>query len=177
MRSDRDDAIDAAISAAAQALTSAPPSPAIRAGVRNRIGDDRVASAFRRKIRWWLIPAVAAAAVVLVAAIVGRILPGPAVPDGPGRVRPTDVRPPLTSTPPPSLVTTQPEPATAIPSAVSLPVRRLADAFEPPPEELEPLIPPITIPPLETELIVVDAGSGVMPIEIEPLRIEPLQGE
>ena len=53
----------------------------------------------------------------------------------------------------------------------------LAPTFEPPFEEPEPLIPPITIEPLETELIAVDASSGVMPIEIEPLQIEPLRGD
>jgi hypothetical protein len=62
-------------------------------------------------------------------------------------------------------------------------VRQLAATFEPPPiEEPEPLIPAIAIPQLETEplairQIAMDVSSGVMPIEIEPLRIEPLQGE
>jgi len=52
-----------------------------------------------------------------------------------------------------------------------------AEAVEPPTEEIESLIPPIAIPALETRQIAVATGSGVVPIEIEPLRIEPLQGE
>lgn len=169
MRSERDGAIDAAIAAAAEALTSAAPSAALRVGVRDRIG--------RRHTAWWLVPA-AAAAVVLVA-ILGRTLSGPAVPDGPDRVRAADVRLAIEHASPQleTVGRALSGPPDRVRPAVTPPVRRLAAAFEPPVEEMEPLIPPITIPPLETELIVVDASSGVMPIEIEPLRIEPLQGE
>lgn len=173
MRGERDDAaIDAAIAAAAQALTSAAPSAALRAGVRDRIGGrGLVASALRRKNLRWLVPAAAAAAVVVVALILGRLTSQP--PGAPGN-QPRPSAPVLVTAPAP-----QPNPGPVVETATvaSPPVRRLAAAFEPPIEEVEPLIPPITIPPLETELIVVDASSGVMPIEIEPLRIEPLQGE
>jgi hypothetical protein len=41
--------------------------------------------------------------------------------------------------------------------------------------EEEPPIPPIAIEPLVTVQIAVE-NSGVMPIEIEPLQIEPLRG-
>lgn len=161
MRSERDDAaIDAAIAAAAQALTSAAPSAALRVGVRDRIGQRRPAR--------WLVPAAAVAAVAM-ALILGRSTPQP--PGAPGK-QPRPSVPALVAAPAP-----QPDNGPAVEVLSSPPVRRLAAAFEPPVEELEPLIPPITVPPLETELIVVDVSSGVMPIEIEPLRIEPLQGE
>ena len=162
MRSERDDAIDAAISAAAEALTSAGPSAALRAGVRDRIG--------RRRAAWWLVPAAAAAAVVI-ALVLGRLTSQP--PEAPGN-QPRPSAPALVTAPAPE---SDNSPVDEAVSVQSPPVRRLAAAFEPPVEEVEPLIPPIMIPPLETELIVVDVSSGVMPIEIEPLRIEPLQGE
>ena len=199
MRSDQDDdPIDAAIAAAARSLTAAEPSAALRAGVRDRIGGDGLmASASRRKNLWWLVP-VGATAVVLVAAIVGRALLG-----APESVRPADVRPSIEQASPQLEVvsrTTPPHRAGAMgtprsgPAAPGGPngvrrtgtsprVRRLAATFEPPPiEELEPLIPAIAIPQLETEpleirQIAMDVSSGVMPIEIEPLRIEPLRGE
>jgi len=84
---------------------------------------------------------------------VGRALSG--APGGPDRVRPTIEQ--------------------------SIPVRRLAADVAVPPEE-ESLIPPIAIEPLATDplpavQIVVDQSSGVMPIEIASLRIEPLQGD
>ena len=45
------------------------------------------------------------------------------------------------------------------------------------PEEEEPPIPPITIEPVHTVQIAVDESSDVMPIDIAPLQIEPLQGQ
>jgi hypothetical protein len=64
--------------------------------------------------------------------------------------------------------------------------RRLATAI-PPREEEESLIPPIAIEPLvtlplravslEAVQIAVDQSSGVMPIVIAPLQIEPLLGQ
>jgi hypothetical protein len=56
-----------------------------------------------------------------------------------------------------------------------VPQRRVAAAVAPAVEEENPLIPPITIEPLSTTRIAVDASAGVTPIEIEPLQIEPLQ--
>jgi hypothetical protein len=162
MRSEQGDGIDAAIAAAAQALTSGEPSAALRGGVRDRIG--------RRRTAWWFVPAAAVAAAVLAAIILGR-----ATPPAPGAPvnQPTPAAPALVSVPAP-----QPQ-RRPVDEAVAVvpPMRRLAAPFEPVVEELEPLIPPIAIPPLETTQIVVDVSSGVMPIEIEPLRIEPLQGE
>ena len=190
MRSEQHDGrFDAAIDAAARSLTAAEPSPALRAGVRDRIG--------RRRIAWWLVPASALAVVIVVALVgrtdvgrtdvgrtdvgrtdvgrtdvgrtgVGRTLSGPA----------TDIR--LASehvSPPPETVglAATGGPDKARPASVGQ-ARPIA-TFEPAPEDLESPIPPIMIPPLETKQIAVDARSGVMPIEIEPLRIEPLQGE
>lgn len=176
MRSEQGDSrFDAAIDAAASALTSADPSPALRAGVRDRIG--------KRRTAWWLVPA-SVLAVVVVVALVGRILPGPATQGGPDKARPTDIadlRPALDRvSPPPETVgrTLSGPAAQGGPDKARPPrMRRLPPTFEPAPEDLEPLIPPLMIPPLETQQIAVDARSGVMPIEIEPLRIEPLQGE
>ena len=161
MRSEQGDGIDAAIAAAAQALTSAEPSAALRAGVRERIG--------RRRSAWWFVPAAAVAAAVVAAIILGR-----ATPPAPGAPvnQPTPAAPVLGSVPAP-----QPD-SRPIDQAVTVlpPMRRLAAPFEPPVEELESPIPPIAIPPLETTQIVVDVSSGVMPIEIEPLQMEPLRG-
>ena len=44
-------------------------------------------------------------------------------------------------------------------------------------EDIAPLIDPIMIEPITTVQIAIDVSSGVMPIDIEPLRIEPLQGQ
>ncbi len=94
----------------------------------------------------------------------------------PTGIRATDVRlVPALVTAPPNAV---PGPAHEVQPAVTVPLAdRLTATFEPPAEEPEQLIQPITIPALETQQIAVDTSSGVMPIEIVPLRIEPLQGE
>jgi hypothetical protein len=54
-------------------------------------------------------------------------------------------------------------------------------AATPPPDE-EPIVPQITIeplwtPPLTEVQIAADVRSGVMPIDVEPLQIEPLLGQ
>lgn len=168
MRSEQGDGrFDAAIDAAASALTAADPSPALRAAVRDRIGG--------RRTSWWLVP-VGALAALIVVMLVGRALLGPS--EGPGRVRAGTTRPGVAPEPiaVPGLAPDI-QPVVAATTATRPPMRRLPTPFEPAPEDLEPLIPPIMIPPLETKQIAVDARSGVMPIEIEPLRIEPLQGE
>lgn len=200
MRSNQDDdAIDAAIAEAARSLTAAAPSSTLRAAVRDRIerpslvalvllGPPKlafrsfVASAFRRKKSWWLVPVGAMVAVSAVT-IVGRTFLGP--PGGPDRVRPKDVRSAIdhVSSPLETVGRTLSGPAASggpervRPTVTPPPIRRVAATFVPTPEELEPLIPPLTIPLLETKQIAVDTSSGVMPIEIIPLRIEPLQGE
>jgi hypothetical protein len=198
MRSERDNHLDAAIDAAARSLTAGEPSAALRTRVRDRISERSpvasafpffVASAFRRKAGWWLVPACAMTALIAVM-IGGRPLSGPALSGGPDKARPTDVR--LTidraSTQPAAVgrtLSVTGGPDKARPTGASAKARPPVTSAQPPAaatlelpfEELEPLIPPITIEPLETRLIVVDTSSGVMPIEIEPLQIEPLRGD
>ena len=168
--SERDERIDAIIDAAAQSLTAAEPSAALRAAVHDRV---RMASAFRRKVGWWLVPLGATAALIAVM-LVGRTLSDPASgpaggpdkarpTDVPGVARPTDVRATIDNNP-----STQP-----VLVARPTPVLALAPTFEEP----EPTIPPLSIPPLETKLIAVETSSGMVSIDVEPMRIEPLQGE
>ena len=179
MRNERP--IDALIDEAARRLVAGEPSSSLRRSVRERIG--------RRRSAWSLVPAFAGAAALLVVAVivgsallgpVGRTLSGPA--HGSDRVRPTADRPATNGTVP--VVASQPnEPAAIqpVPSAPRQLARRLAADVAPPPEEESP-IPPIAIEPLATEplgavQIAVDMSSGVMPIEIAPLQIEPLLGQ
>jgi hypothetical protein len=170
MRNERP--IDALIDEAARRLVAGEPSSSLRRSVRERIG--------RRRSAWSLVPAFAGvAALLVVAVIMGRTLSGPA--HGPDRVV-TGERPPIERAAP--AVASQPnEPAAIqpVPSAPRQLARRLAADVAPPPEEESP-IPPIAIEPLATEplgavQIAVDVSSGVMPIEIAPLQIEPLLGQ
>lgn len=159
--------VDALIDEAARRLVAGEPSSALRRGVRERIDRRRPALSF--------VPVLAGvAALLVVAVIVGRALLGPS--DGPDRVRPTGERPTFERTEP-AIASQGPEP-TAIQPEPGAPrqLRRVAAVPLPLPEE-EPLIPPITIEPLATAQIAVDESSGVMPIEIEPLQIEPLLGQ
>ena len=60
-------------------------------------------------------------------------------------------------------------------------LRRLAGDVAAPPQEEEPLIPPIAVEPLQPVQIAVGnpitvESSGVMPIEVAPLQLEPLRG-
>lgn len=192
MQSERDDHLDAVIDAAARSLTAGEPSAALRTRVRDRISERSpvasafpffVASAFRRK--GWLVPAGAMTALIAVMIVgptlldplggpdVGQNLSGPPA-------RPADVRLSIDRGPDVGRTLLGPParpkgvPAKAGPGVTPPPLA--AATLEPPFEELEPLIPPITIEPLETSLITVDS-SGVMPIEIEPLQIEPLRGD
>ena len=177
MRNERPDPIDALIDEAARRLVAGEPSSSLRSSVRDRIG--------RRRPVWLAVPAWgAAAAVVIAVLIVGRALSGP--PFERDSVRPADH--PATNSHVPA-VASQPADVTPIqpvPSAPRQLARRLAADVAPPPEEESP-IPPIAIEPLDTVplrevplravQIAVDVSSGVMPIEIEPLQIEPLLGQ
>jgi hypothetical protein len=167
----RNDHIDALIDDAARRLTAGEPSSALRGVVRDRIGTGRSAG-------WSFAPALVGVSLVVLA-IVGRALLGP--PGERDNVRPTLDR---ASTPPgesapqvPGLTATQPERIEARQFT-----RRLAEPVAPPPVEEESPIPPIVIEPLATVplgavQIAVDVSSGVMPIEIAPLQIEPLLGQ
>lgn len=168
MRNERPDPIDEVIDEAARRLVAGEPSSALRSSVRDRIA--------KRRSVWSFVPALAgAAALLVVAVIVGRALLGPV--DAPEQ-KPTVAR--SGAERPGDAVASQPTnvtPIQPVPSAPRQLARRLAaDITALPPEEESP-IPPIAIEPLTTAQIAVDVSSGVMPIEIAPLQIEPLLGQ
>jgi hypothetical protein len=166
MRDEHSDAaIDQLIASAAKALTASEPTRALRSGVRERITRPRSA--------WSFVPVLAGVPVLAVAAvIVGRVWSGAA--GEPASVRPSnqivDAAPAPSA---PAAVFVQPV-VTQAARAQTRP--RLTARRETPLEVDDTVIPPLTIAPLSTTQIAVDTGSGVMPIEIEPLQIEPLSG-
>ena len=174
--------IDALIDEAARRLVAGEPSSLLRRRVRDRIG--------KRQTAWSFVPALAgAAALLVVAVIVGRALLGPVGRTLSGPANGSDIvatgeRPTIERAAP--AVSSQPANVTPIQPVRTTPRQsgRLlaADVTVPPPAEDESPIPPITIEPLTTEplravLIAVDVSSGVMPIDIAPLQIEPLLGQ
>jgi hypothetical protein len=169
--------IDALIDEAARRLVAGEPSSLLRRRVRDRIG--------KRQTAWSFVPALAGAAVLLVVAvIVGRALLGPVDRTLSGPANGSDIvatgeRPTIERAAP--AVSSQPADVTPIPPVRTTPRplgRRLAaDVPVPPPAEEESPIPPIAIEPLTTAQIAVDVSSGVMPIDIAPLQIEPLLGQ
>ena len=174
------DPIDALIDSAARQMMAGEPSASLRSAVRDRVE--------QRRSPWFLSPAMAGAAamVVIAGVLVGRTLLDQA--DAPGdrdNDRPTIQQPAIAAVPEaqPQVVDAWPADAQEERRRQADPrlVRRLADDVAPAPQEDEPLIPPIAVEPLETVQIAVGnpiavESSGVMPIEIEPLRIEPLRG-
>ena len=173
------DPLDALIDHAARQIVAGEPSSLLRGAVRDRIE--------HRRSAWSLSPAIAgvAAAVVIAAVPVGRALLGP--PDERNNVRPTIA---LTRTPdaPDKARPTIDVDEVGIRSVrlqadqnrVRL-TRRLADDVAAPPQEEESLIPPIAVEPLDPVQIAVGNpitvdNSGVMPIEVAPLQLEPLRG-
>jgi len=176
------DPIDALIGSAARQMVAGEPSSSLRSAVRDRIE--------RRRSAWSLSPAIAGAAVALViaAVLVGRTLLGPAVtPGAPDKARPTielTSAPDVTETARPTIdvgeVGTRSIRLQADRNRFRL-TRRLADEVAAPPQEEESLIPPIAVEPLEPAQIAVGNpitvdSSGVMPIEVAPLQLEPLRG-
>jgi len=168
------DPIDALIDSAARQLVAGEPSLSMRRAVRERIE--------HRRSPWFLAPAIAGAAAVIAIAIVlvGRTVSGPAgTPDERDNVRPTIERA-ATPAPPPQVVEPEGIRRVRLQADQRGPTRRLADDVAVLPQEEEPLIPPLAIEPLETDQIAVGnpitvESSGVMPIEIDPLQIEPLR--
>lgn len=173
------DPIDALIDGAARQMVAGEPSSSLRSAVRDRIE--------HRRSAWLLSPAIAgvAGAVVIAAVLVSRTLLSP--PDERNNVRPTIE---LTRTPdaPDKARPTIDVDEVGIRSvrlqadqdSVRL-MRRLADEVAVPPQEEESLIPPIALEPLEPAQIAVGnpitaGSSGVMPIEVAPLQLEPLRG-
>ena len=180
------DPIDALIDGAARQMVAGEPSSSLRSAVRDRIE--------HRRSAWSLPPAIAGAAVALVIAAVpvGRALLGP--PDERNNVRPTIELTQTRDAPdPPSHgfgvarptidvdeVGTRSIRLQADQNPVRL-TRRLADEVAAPPQEEESLIPLIAVDPLEPVQIAVGnpiavESSGVMPIEVAPLQLEPLRG-
>ena len=173
------DPLDALIDHAAQQIVAGEPSSSLRSAVRDRIE--------HRWSAWSLSPAIAGAAVALVIAAVpvGRALLGP--PGAPDKARPTielTSAPDAPETARPTIdvdeVGTRSVRLQADQNRVRL-TRRLADEGAAPPQEEESLIPPIAVEPLEPAQIAVGNpitvdSSGVMPIEVAPLQLEPLRG-
>ena len=162
------DPIDALIDHVARQLVTGEPSSALRSSVRGRIE--------RRHGVWSLVPAWGVTvAVAVTAVIVGRALWD--VPDAVNRSKTSAQRAAVTQ---PGRV----EPAerserlerSERPERSERSERSARSAVPVLPEEESP-IPPIAIEPLATVQVAVDASSGVMPIEIEPLQIEPLLGQ
>ena len=174
------DPLDALIDHAARQIVAGEPSSSLRGAVRARVE--------HRQSAWLLSPAIAGAAVALViaAVLVGRALLGPS--DERNNIRPTIE---LSSAPDaptrPALDVNEAGPRSVRPpwrQADQNPVRlmrRLADDIAVPPQEEESLIPPIAVEPLDPVQIAIAnpitvESSGVMPIEIAPLQLEPLRG-
>lgn len=173
------DPIDALIDGAARQMVAGEPSSSLRSAVRDRIE--------HRRSAWSLSPAIAGAAALVIAAVpVGRALLGPpGAPDPPshrfGVARPTIERVAIPAPPAPSVESdTRSVRLQADQNRVRL-TRRLADEVAVPPQEEESLIPPIAVEPLDPVQIAVGNpitvdNSGVMPIEVAPLQLEPLRG-
>ena len=174
------DPLDALIDHAARQIVAGEPSSSLRGAVRDRIE--------HRRSAWSLSPAIAGAAVALVIAAVpvGRALLGPpGAPDPPshrfGVARPTIERVAIPAPPAPSVESdTRSVRLQADQNRVRL-ARRLADNVAAPPQEEESLILPIAVEPLEPAQIALGNpitvdSSGVMPIEVAPLQLEPLRG-
>jgi hypothetical protein len=163
-------AADRAIDAAARDLTCGEPTPQLRAAVRRRI-EPRT---------WWRmpmwVPATVAAAAIVVAIVLTRNAPDAPVGSPP---RPEQI---VATTPPASLVPVvspaPPAEPTRVRPAVRTTIRPAANSRTDPNgsrASTEPLYPPLVIEPLVVARIAMDAASGVMPIELEPLQIEALQ--
>ncbi len=165
------DPIDALIDSAARQMMAGEPSASLRHAVRERIP--------ARRPVWLLVPAWGVAAGVLIAGLIGgRALLGP--PGARDNVRPAIERAASPVQQPPVVESdSRSVGLQADQQAVRL-TRRLADDVAAPQEE-EPPIPPIAVQPLEPVQIAVGnpitvESSGVMPIEVAPLQLEPLRG-
>jgi hypothetical protein len=173
------DPIDALIDSAAREMMGGEPSASLRSAVRHRIE--------RRRPMWSLVPAWGVAASVAVAALfVGWALLGPSGAPDPTRpiAQPAIERAAIPVEQPPPVVAPDTGSVRSPWQAGQEPVpltRRVADDVAALPQEEESLIPPIAIAALEPGQIAVGnpiavESSGVMPIEIEPLQLEPLRG-
>jgi hypothetical protein len=143
----RAESLDRVVDTAAHAMTRGEPSLRLRHDVRARIGKR---PSWRDKRIW--IPAMASATALLLIAIAGRgLLEQPEAPR---------LAPQIATVEPPK----SPEPAA--------PERfERFERFE------RPSVNPIVIEPIVVPLMAVETSSGPMPIEIDPLQVEPLQPE
>ena len=186
MRNERGEPIDALIDSAARQIVAGEPSSSLRSAVRNRV-------AARRPV-WLLAPAWGVVlGVMLAALIVGRALVSDPVGralSGPAAER-DNVRPTIELTRAPD-ASEKSRPTIEVDEvgirSVRLEanqnaarLRRLADDVAVMPQEEEPVIPPIAVEPLDPVQIaagnpITVENSGVMPIEVAPLQLEPLRG-
>ena len=150
---------DELIDRVARAMTHGEPSTSLRQAVRTRIEQDRTPWAGRV----W-IPASAAATLVL-AAIVTWTLSDPRVEP----LRSTQLATALDVAPPVPLE------SAPVPVSAQLSARSDSEGGSRSTRQLSLAVPPLVIEPISVPLIAVDASSGVMPIEIDPLQIEALQ--
>jgi len=171
---------DELIDRAVHAMTRGEPSDQLRAAIRARIEKRPPVLSTpglatyppepwqRRKLprRLWIGAVASAAALVVLATMVGT----------PQAVRPA-TSPPLTVVArPPAVVTRIEPPAVDSPVVAPLtwapPVRRARLTSAAP---RIAVIDPLLIEPISVPLMAVDTNSGAMPMEIQPLQIEPLQ--
>jgi hypothetical protein len=182
---------DESIDRAAYAMTRGEPSPQLRQTVRARI--DLTHS--KRRVPAWVPAAAVVMASVVAVVVVGRALSGS--PGGSESVHRTATGPrPTQLASPPTVTPTSAQPPAAVAVRVSAPrtigrVRRTEHPTEvpqygmehqdvasiPPSDAAGEQIPALVIRPLELTDIAVDTSSAVMPIEIDPLQIVPLQPE
>jgi hypothetical protein len=174
MRDNAHDPLDALIADTARAMTEGESTVDLRTAVRNRIAQSQTGWRFPV---WRAVAATGGAALVAVTLFLGRSGRAP-VEDG-GGIQAEQAQVSATTVTAPSMARAiQPAAATPSPVRARTAPRRLVLAAEGDvAEDIEPLIDPITIEPIATIQIAIDVSSGVMPIDIEPLRIEPLRGQ
>jgi hypothetical protein len=169
---------DEVIDRAAEALTRGEPSPELRQAVRARIdavspglfrltvpGTASLAFSRRDQARRVWIPVVAAAALVIWV-VVARNLSSPRDAPLPSR----NIASAYQVTAPVAL---QPTPALA----VSRPIVRRVATRPGRTAQQNRVVDLLVIEPIRVPLLAVERSSGVMPIDIQPLQIEPLQPE
>ena len=160
--------LDALIDEAARQMTDGEPPASLKGAVRERIG--------RQRSVWALVPALAAAAALVVAVLVGRALLD--APDNRQGVRPMTERAGINAPPVQAASDAQVSPPDDRRTGLQTDWIRAEGTTDSsaevlPPVEDEP-IPPIAIEPLTVTQIAGDVSSGLMPIEVEPLQVEPL---
>ena len=155
----RQESVDGVTDAAAHAMTRGEPSAQLRMTVRARIDNRRAWPA----VAAW-VPVLAGAAAVALAVFASWT---PVEPPPPHTVAVTTPAPAPTISASPLAPTIETAAVAPLPAVPRTRVTRPAGALDP--------IAPMVIEPMTTPLMAVGTSSGVMPIEIDDLRIEPLQ--